>query len=221
MRLTRTLLACGAVGPVLFLTLVLVQGATRPGYSTWRNAASQLALGDQGWVQTVNFFVVGALLLGFAIGLRRALPSGRGSTWAPRLVAGVGLCLLLLGVFPVNPGLDYPPGVPATYSLHGAVHLLMGTLLFGQLSALCFVMARRFATDAEWAGWAQWSRAIGAIAATFYVATTVVASVDQGGTGPAVWDGLLQRIALFSGFAWLSLVASRLSGTADARRALR
>jgi hypothetical membrane protein len=214
MRLTRTLLACGALGPVLFVAVVLIEGATRPGYSAWRNAGSQLALGDQGWVQTVNFFVGGVLLLGFAIALRRAIRSGPGSTWAARLVAGIGLCLLLLGVFPINPGLGYPPGVPATYSLHGAVHFLVGTLMFGVLSALCFVLARRFASGAGWAGWARWSRAVGVIVAFFFVATTVVASVDPGGTGPAAWDGLLQRIALFGGLAWLSLVASRLLATA-------
>jgi hypothetical membrane protein len=207
------LLAGGAVGPALFVAAVLIEGATRPGYSAWRHAGSQLALGDQGWMQTVNFFVGGALLLGFAIGLRRVLRSGPGSTWAARLVAGIGLCLLLLGVFPINPGLGYPPGVPATYSLHGAVHFLVGTLMFGLLSALCFVLARRFATSAGWAGWARWSRAVGVIVAVFFVATTAVASVDQGGAGPAAWDGLLQRIALFSGFAWLSLVASRLLAT--------
>jgi hypothetical protein len=33
MRLTRALLACGVAGPVLFLTVVLIEGATRPGYS--------------------------------------------------------------------------------------------------------------------------------------------------------------------------------------------
>lgn len=72
------------------------------------------------------------------------------------------------------------------------------------------MLARRFATDA---GWASWSRAIGVIVAVFYAATAVVASIDPGGTGPAAWDGLLQRAALFSGLAWLSVVAWRLSAT--------
>jgi hypothetical membrane protein len=210
MRLTRTLLACGVVGPLLFSAAVLIQGATRPGYSAWRNAGSQLALGDQGWMQTINFFACGLLLLCFAIGLRRALPAGRGSTWTPRLVAGIGLCLVLAGIFPVNPGLGYPPGVPATYSLHGAIHFVVGTLLFGQLSAVCFVLARRFASDPGWKAWAPGSIAIGAIVALFYLATVVVSFIDQAGSGPAAWHGLLQRISLFSGLAWLSLVALRL-----------
>ena len=86
-----------------------------------------------------------------------------------------------------------------------------GTLLFGQLSAVCFLLARRLATDAEWRGWTPGTMATGVIVAAFYVGTVVVASIDQGATGPAGWHGLLQRIAFFSGFAWLALVASRLS----------
>ncbi len=53
--------------------------------------------------------------------------------------------------------------------------------------------------------------ATGVIVATFYVGTVVVASIDQGATGPAGWHGLLHWIAFFSGFAWLALVASGLS----------
>jgi len=90
MRLTRALLTCGVTGPVLFLTVVLIEGATRPGYSAWRNAGSQLALGDGGWVQTINFFVAGVLLLAFAVGLQRALPSGPGPCGRPGSRQGSG-----------------------------------------------------------------------------------------------------------------------------------
>jgi len=211
MRLTRALLACGIAGPVLFSTVVLIEGATRPGYSAWRNAASQLALGDQGWMQTVNFFVGGLLFAGFAIGLWRTLRSGPASTWAPRLIAGMGVCFVLAGIFPINPGLGYPPGVAPSYSLHGAIHFVAATLLVVQLCALCFVLARRFAADAGWTGWAPWSRAIGVIVPVFYVATVVVTSIDPGGMGVAAWNGVLQRIALFSGFGLLSLVAWQVS----------
>jgi hypothetical protein len=209
-RATPLLLACGVAGPLLFLGLALVQGATRPGYSAWRNAVSQLALGDQGWVQTLSFFASGLLLLAFAVGLRRRLRPGSGSTWAPRLTGGVGLCLALLGLFPVNPGLGYPPGAPATYRPQGAVHLLLVTLMFGQLTALGFVLARRFALDTGGRRWASVSAAAGLVSAAFYVATVVAGAADQAGTGPAAWDGLIQRIALVAGFGWLSLVAGRL-----------
>ena len=66
----RLLLACGAIGPLLFIVIFLIEGATRPGYSVWQDAVSALELGEGGWMQSATFNVCGLLMLGFAIGLR-------------------------------------------------------------------------------------------------------------------------------------------------------
>ena len=47
----------GVLGPVLFIAVFLVEGATRPGYSAWHNHVSLLATGDGGWMQVANFLV--------------------------------------------------------------------------------------------------------------------------------------------------------------------
>src|SRR5437660_10675763 len=80
---TRLLIAGGAIGPLLFVIVLLIEGATRPGYSAWHNYGSSLSLGDQGWRQITNFIVCGLLTLGFAIGLRRAFRTGRSSVGRP------------------------------------------------------------------------------------------------------------------------------------------
>ena len=80
---TTFLITCGAIGPLLFILVFLIEGATRPGYSAWRNYVSSLSLSDQGWMQIANFLVCGLLSLCFAIGLRQVLRSGRGSIWGP------------------------------------------------------------------------------------------------------------------------------------------
>ncbi len=92
-RLTRLLLAGGMVGPLLFIVVLLIEGATRPGYDAWRHFGSQLSLGEQGWEQIANFLVCGVLCVGFALGLRRALHRGRGATWGPILLGVFGLSL--------------------------------------------------------------------------------------------------------------------------------
>jgi len=58
------LLACGVIGPALFVAAFLAQGAVRPYYDPLRHPVSSLAIGDMGWVQCANFVVAGALLLG-------------------------------------------------------------------------------------------------------------------------------------------------------------
>ena len=80
---TTTLLACGAVAGPLFIVAFLIEGATRADYSPLRHPVSSLALGDAGWMQVVNFIVTGLLMLAYAVGLRRALRPGPGSTWGP------------------------------------------------------------------------------------------------------------------------------------------
>ncbi|MFI7539472.1 DUF998 domain-containing protein [Streptosporangium sp. NPDC049376] len=109
MRPTTPLLTCGTAAGVLVPVLLLLDGATRPGYSLWHHGASQLGTGERGWLQTANFVIGGLLLFAFAAGMRRALPAGgRGwalySRWSGALViafavaAGVAFRLGLQGV---------------------------------------------------------------------------------------------------------------------------
>jgi hypothetical membrane protein len=207
---TRLLLACGVIGPLLFIIVFLIEGATRPGYSAWRHAVSQLSLGDYGWINSINIILCGLFMLCFALGLRRILHPGKGSTWGPRLAALCGVLFIIAGIFAVNPGLGYPPGVPPTYSLHGLIHAIAVTVFFGCLSALCFVLTRHFAGNPDWKGWAPYSIITGVVVAAFYIATYVVTTLDMNGVLSDAPGGLLQRISIITGFGWIMLLALRL-----------
>src|SRR5436309_11515915 len=82
----KRLLYAGVVGPLLFIAVFLLEGATRPGYNPWRMYVSQLATGPGGWVQVVNFLVCGTLVIAFAIGMRMAIAGTRGSIGTPVLL---------------------------------------------------------------------------------------------------------------------------------------
>ena len=110
----RLLLACGAIGPLLNMVVILILGAARPHYSAWQIPDSSLELGEGGWIQITNYIVTGALLVGFAIGLRRVLRTGRGSTWRPILLGIYGLTFIGAGIFVTDPVLGYPPGASST-----------------------------------------------------------------------------------------------------------
>jgi hypothetical protein len=85
-RPTAALLTCGIVAGAMLPTVLWIDGATRPGYSLWHHGASQLGLGERAGLQTGNFVLVGILVVGFSIGVRRVLQSGRGTTWGPTLL---------------------------------------------------------------------------------------------------------------------------------------
>lgn len=209
---TRLLIACGAIGPILFILVFLVEGATRPGYSAWHNFVSDLSLSNQGWIQIANFLLCGVLMLCFALGLRQMLRSGKGAVWGPLLLGIFGLSLLIAGFFVTDPGLGYyPPGTSSsTQTLHGTIHGANAPLAFGSLTIAIFVLARRFASDRQWRGWTLYSLVTGILFVGSFIASLVVAVLDQKGILPNSPAGLLERIAIIIGWGWIALLALRL-----------
>jgi uncharacterized protein DUF998 len=202
---TRLLLACGAIGPLLNIVVILILGATRPGYNAWQIPDSNLELGDGGWIQIANYIVTGVLLLGFAIGLRLLLRTGRGSTWGPILLGIYGLTFIGAGIFVTDPVLGYPPGASSTPTVYGTLHDLFGQLQFISLIAACFVLARRDAADPARRGWIWYSVATGLLIAASDVAFVLAFKLWDG--GPA---GLIERIGIIGGGSWIALLAIRL-----------
>ena len=207
---TRLLLLCGAIGPLLFVAVFLIEGAVRPDYDAWRTTISTLSWGDQGWMQIASFCVFGLLMLCFSIGLRRALRTGPGSLWTPMLHFIAGLGLVTAGPFVTDPVLGYPPGFPVVGppSLHGTIHNTASLIVFIAIPAACFLMGWRFARDPASRGWAIYSIASGVLVLVFvaWFFSSVMAAA-HGGTAPA---GLLERIFSIIGCGWLSLLALRL-----------
>ncbi|MDF5754483.1 DUF998 domain-containing protein [Spongiactinospora sp. TRM90649] len=197
MTAPRWLLACGVAGPVLFVVAFLVEGATRADYDPLRHPVSALALGDLGWTQVTNFVVTGLLVLALAAGLR-----GHG-LWPPLLLALVGLGLIGAGIFPTDPVGDYPPGVPAGDTATGNLHNAFSLPVFVALPGVCCVLAYRFATSDRLR-----LAAYSVLTAVAMLALFVLAGLGfSGDPGFTALGGLMQRLSLVTGFAWLVFLA--------------
>lgn len=205
----RLLLACGAIGPLLFIVVFLIEGATRADYNPLRYPVSSLSIGDLGWIQAANFLMVGLLLFAFAIGLRRALRASRGVAWGPLLIGLAGIGLFGAGIFTSDPVYGYPPSAPlvlAQYSAHGHLHDLFSLLLFVGLPTACFVFCRRFATVGE-RGWAVYSILTG----LGMLVTFVLAGMGFTQNPSLVhFAGVFQRLSIIIGLTWIALLALRL-----------
>ena len=157
---TRTLALGGVVGPwlwtavVVALTIVeydtLTSFGWTPGQDNGVNYPSSLALGPVGWLQMVNFAVLGVLLFGLAVGLFRSVRRRMMVRVGPVLlgVAGVGL---VLSAFPTDHG---PPDAAETW--HGAIHGLAFVVTFVPLLLGFFFLAVSFRRDWRWRG-LQWA----------------------------------------------------------------
>ncbi|HEY3127374.1 MAG TPA: DUF998 domain-containing protein [Candidatus Limnocylindria bacterium] len=202
---TKALLRCGVIAGPLYILIGALQVLIRPGFDVRYNVLSQMALGDLGWIQTANFAISGLLVLAGAIGIGRALRSGHGATWAPRLIGVYGAGLVGAAIFSADPGFGFPPGTPAgmptTMSTHALIHFALGGIAFFSIIGACFVVARRYAKLGQ-RGWAAYSVATGII---FLVAFVGTAS----GSGLVAFTlGLWVAIGL--AWVWLSVVSARL-----------
>lgn len=121
------LLDAGIVAGPLFLLVSFAQIPFRDGFDVTRHAFSFLLIGPGGWVQTVNFLLVGLLYIaaGKALGHRLTGPTGR---TAQILATTLGVGLVVGGLYPPPPSFGYPIGAPAgapaemstTATLHAA-----------------------------------------------------------------------------------------------------
>jgi hypothetical protein len=201
---TDALLWGGVVGAIGFVIVFLVEGAVRSGYDPVRLAVSYLSLGDGGWVQVATFLVTGLLVLGFAVGVRRALLGGLGATGVPVSIALAGAGLVVAGVFSTMPAFGYPPGTPDGFPTNipatAYLHVLGALLFFGGLAVAPLLLARRLRADG-FRGAAIGSVGVAVVVLVFFGAS----SADPSGAPffPTA-AGLLQRVAIVAGLGWLA-----------------
>jgi hypothetical protein len=167
---SRTLLTGAVVATPLFVTLWAVQAFARDGFRPTFHPMSLLSLGEWGWVQVINFVVVGLLIVGGGIGFGRTLGVGRLTRWAGILVILMGVGLMIAGVFVTDAGAGFPAGAPAgapVMSWHGGVHQAGFVLTQFAFVTAGIVLAVTFARDRR-RGWA--AACIIAVAAAILVA---------------------------------------------------
>jgi hypothetical membrane protein len=192
----RRFLTAGIVAGPFFSLVVAAQALTRDGFDVRKHAASMLAVGDLGWIQSANFIITGVLLIAGAAGLRRTSDS----RWAPRLLGLYGVGTVAAGLFVPDPSMGFPAGAPdgqaASMSWHASLHFAAGGIGFLGFVIGCFVLARRFSRAGE-RGWAAYSIITGvSLLAAF-------AGIASGSTGGPV---LAFYAAVALGWSWISLV---------------
>lgn len=196
---TRLLLwlTCGTLGSLLFATVYLIEGATRPGYSPLQQAISALSLGPGGWVQQVNFVVFGMITVWTAFAWRAFLKGGTSAIWYPILRGLEGLALIVDGFFSQDPA-GYPLGqaIPTTPTMHAAIHQIFAFVSITAIAVGFFVLARRYAREPGWRWWATYCVVSGIL--TIVLIATFGALNGQ----HSEIAGLFERLATSVGTIW-------------------
>ena len=98
--ITRSMLGWGVVAGPFYVVVGLVLAITRPGFDLTRHALSLLTLGDLGWLQRGNLILTGLMAIVAALGILRAIRSGRGLAMAGIScgATGAGIALISLAL---------------------------------------------------------------------------------------------------------------------------
>jgi hypothetical membrane protein len=194
----RALATAGAAGPVVFLVVSLLAGLLKPGYDAREQSVSELAVGDYGWLQTANFFALGAAMIAAALALALA---GRAPRSAVALLASAGAGMVAVGLFPTDLA-----GAPPT--AHGAAHNTLSLGIFLALIAASALHGRALRRAATERRLARYSTLTAAGVFTLFAVFAVFAG-DVGDPLHAV-SGLLERVFLAAAFGWVTVVSLRL-----------
>src|SRR6476659_1706297 len=115
----------GMIGPLLFTVGFVVQGLFRHDeYDPIAETVSALEAGPNGWIQQLNFFVFGILMMIFGAGLGFGLRTRRRRI-ASAIVVWWAVGLLMAGLFPLRENADgqtYDP--TGLHQPNGAVFFL-------------------------------------------------------------------------------------------------
>ena len=207
------------VGQLIWLAFVALGGLWEPGYSEVRDAVSFLGARNAAdpWVFNTVVAFSGVSVIALAVALLLDGFRGLRGWLGPVLIALTGLAQILAGFpFPADCRETIDAGCEAR-ELAGEVswqHVAHGWAYFlGAITLLLsvFAMAWRFHTDrrwrlggstSPWAGADLLTLALGILAITVFAGLFFIA-----GNEPEGHYGLVQRLALAAGTAWIAALA--------------
>ena len=200
----------GMIGPLLFTVGLVVQGLFRPDeYDSIAETVSALEAGPNGWIQQLNFFVFGILMMIFGAGLgfglrtrRRRIASAAVLWWA------VGL--LMAGLFPLRENADGQTYDPTE------LHQPNGAVFFLSTWVGLAILSWCLRSDRRWRDLVPYTMITSAALAVLFGVLAALAIPDSGPLHP--WAGLLQRLVLAVWFPSLVVLAARLRKVARAAK---
>ena len=195
-----SLAIAGMIGPLFFIALVIVQGILQPDYSHITMPISALAAWPAGWMQNLNFFVLGTLNAGLTIGLHNGIRPTRFGVIGILLLLMSCLGLLLAGLFPWINRNGIPTKTPE--------HVVGAVLTFSGASTGLLVLSRRMSADPRWHSLSAYVLCTSIVMVFLFIVVGVFA-VDAG-TPFHRWAGFLQRVLVVVWIACQLVIARRL-----------
>jgi hypothetical protein len=196
----EVLLLVGMAAAIVFVTILLIEGALRPGYDPTYHTGSELELGERGWIQRASFLQLGVGTWAFAAGVNGTT----GSVVASLLLAVFGMGSIVAGVFTPDPVRGYPPGAPSgpatELTSRHKIHQAAGPIMFLAIFGACLALAGRLQTP-----WQAYTLLTAVVGLALTASTALAYQRDAARTG------LVQRWLVVVYLGWIVLLGIHLA----------
>ena len=197
-RLSRYLAFGAIIGPIIFTIVAFSLASIRPGYSHISQLFSEL--GEIGAPNAIVMNTLGTPILGvsvilFSLALKQVLERTRTSQSGVLVVLIGGICLILGGLFPCDPGC-----IPVTFS--GKMHELVSNIGFSGIILAPLLLSVHFRTSISWKKYWFPTLMVGVftvILVPLYLTDFFVS-----------WNGFVQRLLLANLLIWIEAVAFKI-----------
>ena len=200
----------GMIGLLLFTVGFIVQGLFRHDeYDPIAETVSALEAGPSGWIQQLNFFVFGILMMIFGAGVGFALRTRRRRI-ASAIVLWWAIGLLMAGFFPLRENAARQTYDPTE------MHQPNGAVFFLSTWVGLAILSWCLRSDLRWRDLVPYTMITSVALAILFGVLAALAIPDSGPLHP--WAGLLQRLVLAVWFPCHVVLAARLRKVARAAK---
>lgn len=188
----------GFIGPVIYAAVLFTLGALEPGYDPISQSMSELGAVDAPYaiiMNTLGFPLLGIFFILFSVGVHRNISPGKGSGLGPFMIILSGVFLILTGVFQCDSGC-------IDVTLTGELHSLFATLAAFVMIPVPLTLVPRVYYDQNWRHYVWFSWVV--------VILTSLLSILYLVPELAIWEGLLQRLAIGAPLVWIEVTAYKI-----------
>ena len=194
-KVTRYLAFGAIIGPIIFTLVAFSLASIRPEYSHISQLLSEL--GEIGAPNAIVMNTLGTPILGvsvvlFSLALNQVLERTRISLGGVLVILLGGICLILGGLFPCDPGC-----IPVTFS--GKMHELVSNIGFSGIILAPFLLSVHFRGSVPWKNYWFPTLLVGVftvILVPLYLTDVFVS-----------WNGFVQRLLLGILLFWIEAVS--------------
>lgn len=182
---------------VYFFFVVAILHVLRTDYSPIRQAVSNYAVGQYGFLMTSGFFALSLGMFTLALGLTEDLMLTYRAIIAMRLFYAASVGLAIVGIFPGDVNVPHPPA-----TITGYMHWIAAGISFLSIMIATFLLSYCFKKDDRWQSFHR---------PALTLAWTTVAALAVFGILVLIgWIGIGERIYIAASLLWPLLAAIRL-----------